>query len=244
MIWSDRAFVRGVAQAVIPCPPRIAPSRHDPPGRGPIGSPDDASRPRPHGRRTSTCEGLAVGCGCERNPKIWVEMIDMRSVDEHAWRVDRWRRATPAMKAVVEGSSSSRSTPDGSSASARSRSSRRTARPVPDRRPAPDPEQVHRRAGPRGRSPLLGRRIPAGVVGVRTGRTQPLEERETPGGVVSGVTDSTLVPTRLLSADPLGLDRHRHGQNLEYAATGGHRGPARCEPGQEGSAASACCRRP
>ena len=123
---------------------------------------------------TSSRQGLAVSCCRERNPRVGVEMIDMRGVDESVHRrVDRWCRATPTMEAVVEGSDHlvlaldagidvcecAQSVEPQNGEAGLGQRAQVAARAL-------DPEQVHRRAGHGVDPGSLGRGVPAGVVRV------------------------------------------------------------------------------
>ncbi len=96
-------------QAVMPWPPRIAPiasgrSRRMAAMSSPSWKPGPAPRdPRDPLAEAAAGQLLAVGGGGERDPGVGMEVVDMVGVDQRVHRgVDRRRRATPAMEAVVE----------------------------------------------------------------------------------------------------------------------------------------------
>ena len=140
---------------------------------------------------------LAIGRGRQGDPRIGVEVIHVAGIDEAVHRgVDRGRRATAAVEAVVERGDHLVLALD-----ARIDIDER-AQPVEPQDGEPrlgqrpevaarslDPQQLDRRAGHRIDGGPLGRRVPPGEVGVARVRPEPVrasQELADRGGRVGG----------------------------------------------------------
>ena len=224
-------------QAVMPWPPRTTPIACGLVAAGPAAMSRPSWNPGPPPRHPQhpvaealLGQRLAVGGGGQRDPRVGVQVVDVRCVDQAVHRgVDRRRGAAAAVQAVVERRDHLVLALDaGVDVDER-------AQPVePQHREARrgegaevaagalDPQQLDRRAGDRVGGLALGRGVAAGVVGVARVGAEPVAAGDELLHRVVGMLghgcqslvgrwagDVSGAPAGLLAAGALGADRAR-----------------------------------